>query len=444
MSDLLGIGASGVASYGKALGVIGENIANANTAGYVRRDVALTAQGAGAAGITDRGTTAGNGVSVAGVTRAADAFRIADARLTSADAASADARSTWLAAAETALPDTDGGIGTSLTSVYTAGAALAADPDSTLPRQTFLSAIDSAAGAFRSGAAGLASVSAGIAADAAGNVATLNGALGSLAKINASILRAQPGTSNAATLADQRDAAIDTIAKSAGVSVALDPRGVATVTLAGTTTVLADARGTATVQLAQASDGRLSLSIDNGTTAVQPTTGALSGLVDAASAVAGRRRQLDGIANDFSAKLNAWSQGGTDANGNGGAALLTTDAGAAGIRLIADDPATVAASDGDAANGNALALSTQRGSDGAEARAAALVAGLSQTVAAAKSENSAAAARADSAVTARDAGSAVDLDREAADLLRFQQAYGAAAKVIQTSRETLQSILNLF
>jgi flagellar hook-associated protein 1 FlgK len=38
----------------------------------------------------------------------------------------------------------------------------------------------------------------------------------------------------------------------------------------------------------------------------------------------------------------------------------------------------------------------------------------------------------------------VDLDNEAAELLRFQQAYSASAKIIQAARETLQDILNLF
>jgi flagellar basal body rod protein FlgG len=39
---------------------------------------------------------------------------------------------------------------------------------------------------------------------------------------------------------------------------------------------------------------------------------------------------------------------------------------------------------------------------------------------------------------------AVDLDREAADLLRFQQAYEAAARTIQIARETMQTMLNIF
>ena len=49
----------------------------------------------------------------------------------------------------------------------------------------------------------------------------------------------------------------------------------------------------------------------------------------------------------------------------------------------------------------------------------------------------------DGAVSARDAVSGVNLDDEAVNLLRFQQAYQASSRVIQVARETLQSILDI-
>ena len=38
----------------------------------------------------------------------------------------------------------------------------------------------------------------------------------------------------------------------------------------------------------------------------------------------------------------------------------------------------------------------------------------------------------------------VDLDREAGELIRYQQAYDASSRVIQIARETLQTILAIF
>jgi flagellar hook-associated protein 1 FlgK len=39
--------------------------------------------------------------------------------------------------------------------------------------------------------------------------------------------------------------------------------------------------------------------------------------------------------------------------------------------------------------------------------------------------------------------SGVNIDEEAVDLMRFQQAYQASTRVIQIARETLQSILDI-
>ena len=71
---------------------------------------------------------------------------------------------------------------------------------------------------------------------------------------------------------------------------------------------------------------------------------------------------------------------------------------------------------------------------------------VSANAAALQNRNTVAAAQSaihDGAVTARDAVSGVDLDTEAVDLLRFQQAYSASSRVIQAARDTFQSILDI-
>jgi flagellar hook-associated protein 1 FlgK len=46
------------------------------------------------------------------------------------------------------------------------------------------------------------------------------------------------------------------------------------------------------------------------------------------------------------------------------------------------------------------------------------------------------------ATSARDAVTGVNLDQEAVDLMRFQQAYQASSRIIQVSRDIFQSILD--
>ena len=49
----------------------------------------------------------------------------------------------------------------------------------------------------------------------------------------------------------------------------------------------------------------------------------------------------------------------------------------------------------------------------------------------------------DQAVKARDEISGVSLDKEAADLIRYQQAYQAAAKVLQVASQLFDSVLQI-
>ena len=49
----------------------------------------------------------------------------------------------------------------------------------------------------------------------------------------------------------------------------------------------------------------------------------------------------------------------------------------------------------------------------------------------------------DQAIAARDKVSGVNLDDEAAALIRYQQAYQACAKVLQTSGQLFDAIVNI-
>jgi flagellar hook-associated protein 1 FlgK len=119
-------------------------------------------------------------------------------------------------------------------------------------------------------------------------------------------------------------------------------------------------------------------------------------------------------------------------------------AGAASLAVATSDPALIAAASADGTeNGNLLQLPALRGADGSEARWAALVAAQAQSLSAARSEAAAAATRREGSFAARDEVSGIDLDREAAELMRYQRAYDGSAKIIQVARDTIQAILDI-
>lgn len=449
MSDLLSIGRSGVLAYRNALTTVGENVANAQTEGYSRRTVTLNEVSATGSQPLYRASTSFGGVNTVSVGRAWDAFRAAEARTSAADDGRADARMRWLSTIEGALNDGAAGVGKQLTAVFTAADALASDPDGQAARTTFLQSIDGAAGAMRTTAAALTRASDGIAGEASASVDALNADLASLARINQQIARAAEGSTACAQLSDERDKLIAGVSARVGVDASYDTAGRVKLTLGGTSgAVLVDRSEAAVVKVARAADGSLALSSATtaGSTPIHPQSGALAGLVDVSSTLGDRRRALDAVATQFATTINDWQGAGlTDAAVPGADLIALGSDGAATIALAAGvTTADLAVADAGAKNGNALALGSARGAGGVEARWSSLVTQSAQQVSAAKAEASAATARNDSALAALDDVSGVDLDREAAEMLRFQQAYGASAKVIQVARETLQSILSLF
>ncbi len=453
MSDLLGIGASGVSAYRSALSVIGDNIVNAETPGYARRSIVLRESGisAGSDPIYRDRVNFG-GVDPVSVRRAWDDFKAADSRLAGATAGRADTRMRWLGVVEAGLDDGATGVGQTVTGVFTGAETLASDPSNGFGRRAFLTAIDAAAGAFRTSAQALERTAGGIADEAGTTVDAVNADVAALARLNVALRRAGVGTSAHAQLTDERDRLLDDLSDKIDIDVATAPDGTVAISLARATgAVLVDNSGLdpGVLSVARGGDDRLALGLfsHGDMIAVHATGGALAGLVEVAGTVANRRAQLGALAGDFATRLNDWSANGVDANGDPGTALLAFDpadpAGTIATAVADRDPATVAAASADGTeNGNLLALGALRGAAGTERQWAGLVAGQAQMLSSARSENATAGARKDAAFAARDAIAGIDLDYEAAELLRFQQAYSGSAKIIQVARETLQTILD--
>lgn len=444
MSDLFIIGASGTRAYRTALAAIAENIANASTEGYTRRSVTTAESGASTATMAYYTARANfGGVQVMSVNRGADPYLDATVRLTTMNLASASARLRWQGDTEVALNDGSTGIGQLMTGMFQNMDKLAAAPGDTSLRVTTLDSISRIADAFRQTAADLNTVSSGIKAEGDSAIASANASLAALADINNSLLRAQPGTSAYAQLLDSRDAALQTLNANLNVNISFGARGVAEVSYGGQTLVSGDSA--ASLSIAADDKGRLALSLSDGTALAAPANGALGGLFSAASTVADRAADLDTLAGQFVANINAWHAQGVTDGGAAGAPLLAFGGSAASVTALGLQPEDLALRSTDGAlNGNLLTISsTLRGNGSVEQGWTALIATHANLLGATKAEYTTAQGRNDQAVAAREAVSGVDLDMEAADLLRIQQAYSASAKILQMAKETIDSILQI-
>ena len=447
MSDLLSIGAGGVRAYQSALGTVSENIANAGTAGYARRAADLKEVVAPGGGLQAGRVTSGMGVVVAGVSRRADDYAATSVRTATSDLAKTEGGVRWLDRIEGAL--TGDQLGARVTGFFASARTLAADPGSIAARSAMLEAGTAAAGAFRGTGAALARASADLDASAGEAVDKLNALASGLAEVNGRIGRSAPGSAAAAGLADERDRLLEEMSALSDIGVGVDAAGRATVRLggangpvlvagqeAGGVTFARSETGVATFQLYRAGEAG----------AFQPNGGALGAIADAATRVLDARTRVDAFANSFAERVNEVQAQGRDLDGAPGAAMFSTGDGAAGLTLSLADPRGIAAAG--AAGGardasNLAALEAARTAGGFEAGLTGITAGNAAALQQRRVVAEAQGAIRDNAAAARDAVSGVDLDTEAVDLIRFQQAYQASSRVIQVARETFQSILGI-
>jgi flagellar hook-associated protein 1 FlgK len=163
---------------------------------------------------------------------------------------------------------------------------------------------------------------------------------------------------------------------------------------------------------------------------------------------------LDTLANQFATAFNAAQTSGYDANGNPGAALFTvpsTVAGsAAAISLATTDPNAIAASssasnggNGNVANLTALQNSNLPSGQSATTMSSNLVYQVGNAAADATAESTAAGTSLTSLQNQQTSISGVSIDEESANLIRYQQAYEASARVVSTISALFSDTINM-
>lgn len=443
MTDILSIGASGVRAYQTALTTTSENIANAGTAGYTRRVAGLREVAAPSGGANS--IPNGLGVRIDGITRTGDDLRSAEVRAAGADLARSEAGVVWLDRIETSL--TGNKLDERLTAFFNAATTLAADPSASAPRATMLQAAASLANSFAATGAALDGALADLDATADGAAAQLNTLSAGLAKVNSGLGRAQSGTSSQAALLDERDRLLESMSALTDVAVQFDAAGRASVKAGSGGPLLVHGDQAAVATYARGPDGAVSFAVYGieGTKPLSPSGGALAGIAEGAARLADARASLDAIAVAVVDGVNAIQAGGTDLDGNPGAALFEGGS-AASMKLVLNDPRGIAAAASGAGardNGNLSALAALRKDGAFERDLVKLTTGNASALSARRDIAQVQSTIRANAAAARDSVSGVNIDEEAVDLIRFQQAYQASSRVIQVARETLDTLFNI-
>ncbi|HWK41758.1 MAG TPA: flagellar hook-associated protein FlgK [Croceibacterium sp.] len=439
-SDLLSIAASGARAARSALDVTAQNIANASTEGYVRR-TAVMEEVAVAGGLLRNGDISLSGVRVGGIDRNADMFRQAEVRRTGSDLARATTELSGLKNVENALEKS--GVYESIVEFEAALQQLSSDPTNPSLRAAALGAADAMAGKFNIAASGLEAAGEGLRFDAAASVDDANTIAQELARVNLKLARAGEGSSDKATLLDQRDMLLERMSGIVDIKTSFGADGAVTVTTGGQTMVTGGVAGT--LASATAADGTLNFTLDG--TAITPGGGKLAGASLALTEVASARTRLDTLADGIASTINTAQANGVALDGSTGQPIFG-GTGAVGMTVVmsggsglATAPAGSAAGSRDAGNLSAMRQALE--GSGAAQGMSTLLFDVSSHIAGRTVTHDALSAIASAARTELDQMAGVDLDTEAANLMRFQQAFQASGRAMQVASDIFQTLMGI-
>jgi flagellar hook-associated protein 1 FlgK len=441
-SDLLQIGKSGAIAARIALDVTAQNITNASTDGYVRRSVQLAE--VSASGGYRVGDVSLSGVRLDKVVRNADLFRQSEVRRTGADAARADAEVNGLQNIEDALEQS--GAYKSIDQFESALQQLASDPIDTSLRASVVEGARTLTRTMNIAAESLDQAGKGLQFEATDGVNQVNVLAGELGRVNLRLARAADASSDQTLLLDQRDSLLEQLSKYVDVSTTINADDTVQVRLAGSAGPVLVNGGTATnFAMATAADGTISFTI--GGSAVAPLAGSLVGKAQALNKLKDIKAGLDTVAKSVIDTINTAQAAGVALNGGAGTAMFS-GTGAADMALAFEDGALIAtAPAGAGANSrdqtNLSSLRTALNTADPAGQTDSLIFDISSAVQGRTVTRDALKSIADTAKVTLQAQAGVSLDNEAANLMRYQQAFQASGRVMQVAQDTFNSILGI-
>jgi flagellar hook-associated protein 1 len=432
------------------LSVTNNNIANINTPGYSRQ----TINTAEAAPIDEGSIEVGNGVNLIGIQSVQNQLLTLQIQQQTSQQSSADAQVSALTQIQTLFPSSGTSLASALSGFFTSLSALSSNPLDAGSRQTAVTNAQTLVQQFNSIAAGLSAPIGGLNTQVKTDVAQINQLASAAATLNRQIVQQNATGQGSGTLTDQLNQIESQLSGLTNISVTHVANGDSITTGNGTPLVLGGESYALTTSAA--SDGRVQV-LDNGgkNITVAISGGDLGGTIQVRDTdIPALQNSLDTLANQFATAFNAAQATGYDQNGAAGSALFTiptTVAGSAAvIKLATTDPTAIAASsDGSAgSNGNVAnltALQTQvlPAGQSATTLSAGLVYQIGNLTSSATAKSSALGLSLSSLAQQQTSVSGVSIDEESANLIRYQQAYEAAAKVISTISTLFDTTINM-
>lgn len=460
MTNLLGVlssGTSALLAQQRAINVTGNNVANVNTPGYSRQRLNLQT---GTPAETGIGTVA-FGVRAGEVERVYDRFLGVQLDAETSGLGRWQAQQGMLDRVEVVFDESGGyGLNRALSEFWNGWQDLAMNPSGTTERTVLAGNAQNLADAIRGKHAELEQIQADIDGALTGGLADVNRLTSRIADLNRKIAGIETTGGTANDFRDSRELALKELSEIIAVSSYEDSQGQLVVSTGSGRTLVESGNTWALTTRVNAS-GHVDVVWPDAASGTDITAeiagGKIGGWLQARDVkIDAYQTRLNDLAQGLITEVNTLHTGGYDLNGAAGAAFFT-GSGAADIEMssaILADTGRIAASltaagvPGNA--GNAIAIHALRndltmvgGTTTFDDAANTLVSLVGSDAAEAKSYAAHQADMTSYLQSYRDSVSGVALDEEMVNLVKFQAAYNAAAKMISMADEMLDTLVGM-
>jgi flagellar hook-associated protein 1 FlgK len=435
----------------RGIDVTGQNLANVNTNGYSRRTLLL-------AEAPPEGPNGGSGgVLVQGVQALRDSFVQSQLDTAAQSGSYEGALVNQLSTLSSALGLPGQSLDAAMASFFNSFSQLSADPTSLVNRTFVVAQGQALAQTFNTMAGNLTAAQQSADTSARGLVDQVNALVTQVATLNRQIGDAN-GT-NAESLVDQRQVDITQLSSLIGAVAVPSSDGTIGLTVGNGHAIVI---GTSAFQIGVSSDaqGLATFTLQDVDVTNQLKGGQVGGMLQVRSTlVPAYQAQLDQLAYDVATQVNTLHQAGTGLTGATNQAFFTAPTGVAGAAealtvdpTLAGDPNLVAASSTGTAGDNQTALAIAKlqstGFVGANSATPSdawsrIVYTVGQDTASATSAQTNQQQVITQLTQLRDAVSKVSTDDEAAQLIKFQQAYLANARYFTVINDTLANLMTM-
>jgi len=461
MSTFSGIhtAASGLAAARAGMATTGQNITNAATPGYTRQRIEQqSVGGAGQVGLWPSGLGIGHGVSVESIARLGDDILDARVRNTLSLSGFWSARASASNVAETAMAEpTKSGLAANMNRFWSGWSDLANSPDSAAA-QVVLTNAQVLIGQIASGYSTVAVQWSDLRGQVERQVTDVNAMSEQVATLNGQIRSSLQAGLNANELIDQRNMLAQQLSTAVGAVGNVEADGTLTLRLDGNALVSGESsRALVTAGPRDIADGGTIVVAwaDRASVPIGITAGTLGGNISvlAPASDGGTLARVAEAYNETAKALvktvNDVHRSGVTAAGVPGADFFALDASAPAALGLSVIPASLddlaLAAPGEGALGTSTAdrlsmLGTAEG--GASMTWSTFVTGFGVAVAGDTQRANIADIGAIAAVSAQQSHASVDTDEETINLLTYQTAYQAAARVLTAVDEALDVLIN--